>query len=80
MHNNEYEKGFNNCKEELLKIIYKLADQICKWYYPPGYEYSEDMIRGVMILAGLDLKYLPSEQIHDIMIPGEEGEYNNGAM
>ena len=72
--NNEYETGFNDCKEELLKVIYKLADQICKWYYPPGYEYSENMVRGVMILAGLDLKYLPSAQIYNIIIPGEEGE------
>ena len=54
-----YEKGFNDCKEDLMEVIESLAHDVASYMYPGYYEFSSDLIESIMTDAGLsesDLK------------------------
>lgn len=56
-----YEKGFNDCKEDLMEVIESLANDVASYMYPGYYEFSEDLIKDIMLEAGLDEKYLENK-------------------
>ena len=56
-----YEKGFNDYKEDLMEIIESLANDVASYMYPGYYEFSEDLIKDIMLEAGLDEKYLENK-------------------
>ena len=53
-----YKTGSNNCKSELMEVIETLAYEVAKYKYPDQHEYSKEQIKGIMLCAGLDKKYL----------------------
>ena len=56
-----YEKGFNDCKEDLMEVIESLANDVASYMYPGYYEFSEDLIKAIMLEAGFDEKYLDNK-------------------
>ena len=56
-----YEKGFNDCKEDLMEVIESLANDVASYMYPRHYEFSEGLIKDIMLEAGLDEKYLENK-------------------
>lgn len=56
-----YEKGFNDCEEELMEVIESLANDVASYMYPGYYEFSEDLIKDIMLEAGLGEKYLENK-------------------
>ena len=53
-----YKTGFDDCKSELMEVIESLAYEVAKYKYPDQHEYSKEQIKGIMLCAGLDKKYL----------------------
>ncbi len=56
-----YEQGFNDCKEDLIEVIESLANDVASYMYPGYYEFSDDLLKDIMIGAGLNKKYLENK-------------------
>lgn len=53
-----YAMGFSDCKEELMKVLEKVALRAAEKENPGLYVISEEKLRKIMIEAGLDEEFL----------------------